>query len=106
MTEHTLSLYSRLISEQFPAYTPWAIECLSVELSELDVTAHELRACVEDFEEQGYFPEDALDKALDDNLIHVQPPKDHMFIRVTKEGELPVLLLLKLPAKEDLCQPT
>lgn len=97
MTDDPIFKYQDLITAQFPDYADWSIECLSIEIQELDVTSAEFRSRVDNLEnDDGYFPEAALEQALEEQVLHLQPPNGHMFVRVVKEGEPSTLLLLRV----------
>lgn len=99
--EHPLvfSGFMARIKDQHPEIGDgWQCEWVGISIDMTDAYHDELCGRIAELKINGFCNEDAVEAALKENVINCKPPKGHMFARITKEGEDPVLVVIAMPA--------
>lgn len=75
------------VNQAFPGLDAVELEALAHNTTECEVDAEELYYEMRQLEDEGYMPEVALGKALEERSVEVLPPPGHLFLRVrTADG--------------------
>lgn len=91
--------YMDAITRQYPEFAEgdWQIEMMGSVLDELDAMPHDISNRSRELEtDAGYFPEDALEQAVEEKTIKCRAPKGCLFVRMVREGAKPALLTVRL----------
>lgn len=70
------------INRKYPGLNGTFVEVIAHETEELECGPDELADKVRELEDEGYFPEGAMDKALEDNTTTLKAPPGFLMIRV------------------------
>jgi hypothetical protein len=83
---------------QYPSIDDgWSIEMMGLSIDELTTDAVEIANRANHLEtEEGDFPGTAIEKAVEENVIEVEAPPGHIFARLVKPGQKPILVTLKV----------
>jgi hypothetical protein len=107
MTELAEDNYMLEVKRLYPEFTEegWHVEKAGIELDELndpDVGSRAREIERELFENgQVLFVEDAIDQAVQELVTKIRPPKGCIFVRLIKENETPVLVIIQTPKQGD-----
>lgn len=87
----------QLIKNQYPDIDidGWEIEMESVEIDEMDEDYSSIYYKYNELIDDGYFNDYAIEKALESFVIKSKAPKGYLYIRLVRDGEFPMLLLVK-----------
>lgn len=75
-----------LINARYPTLHACEVEVLAVETDEIEGGGSDLLDAFREFERDGYFPEDAVMKAVEKLSVRVHAPPGHSMIRV-RDGQ-------------------
>lgn len=86
------------VKQQYPHIGDgWQIAAMGVGMDSLSGTPSDIQDRAAYLEnEDGFFADAALTKALDEHVIRMDAPDGFMFVRLEKDGERPLLVLLNM----------
>lgn len=83
-----------LLNTRYPTLNAQMVEVLAIESEEIDGGIGDIQEKAREYEDQGYFREDALEKAMGDLTVKIHPPPGHTLIRVRDAKNKATLLIV------------
>lgn len=80
--EEQMARNLKAINTLYPNLNAVSVEVLARETDEIDATSDELYERVRELENEGYFPEGAMDMAMKEMTTRVYAPPGHLMLRV------------------------
>lgn len=89
----------QLVKKQYPDndWDGWTIEMEGIIIDEIECTSYDFYTNYNKLvNDEGYFEDSAIEETMNKFVINSKPPKGYMFVRLVKDVETPILLLVKL----------
>ena len=84
----------RLINTKHPGLNAQMVEVLAIETDEIEGGGSQLQETRREFEGQGYYSDDALDKAIEQLSVRIHAPPGHSMIRVRDAQDKATLVVV------------
>ena len=85
---------SKKLTAQYILDETYQVTVVGSELEEIEGAGTDLYESIQELETQGYFPESAIEKAVNEKVIVSQAPDGYSFVRLTGKGLKPVTIMV------------